>query len=273
MKLLIVDDNTYVVAGIRVQLDWQALGITEVLGAYSVKEAQRILEKEKIDFLLTDIEMPEEDGFRLIDWIRERGLKTRAVLLTSFAEFKYAERAVSAHVYAYLLKPVTDAKLKEVFTALTEEARREAHDDRLREIGNDWLLERRDSGKSSDAVPARKSPEEIVPEIRAYIRAHLSDCSREALCRQFYLSPDYLSRIFRRVCGVSLISFIQQERMERAKELLREPGGLSISEIAELTGYDSFAHFSKQFRRLTGVSPNAYRRKNAQPDEKGGPLP
>ena len=69
MKLLIVDDNTYVVAGIQAQLDWQALGITEVIGAYSAKEAYQILEKEKIDFLLTDIEMPEEDGFQLIDWI------------------------------------------------------------------------------------------------------------------------------------------------------------------------------------------------------------
>lgn len=261
MKLLIVDDNTYVVAGIRVQLDWQALGITEVFGAYSVKEARQILEREKIDFLLTDIEMPEEDGFELIEWIRARGIKTRVVLLTSFAEFKYAERAVSAHVYAYLLKPITDQKLLEVFTALSQEAQREARDDRLREIGNDWLLERMDSEKSADAS-IRKSPEEIVPEIRAYIRAHLADCSREVLSRQFYLSPDYLSRIFRRVCGVSLISFIQQERMERAKELLREPNGLPISEIAELTGYDSFAHFSKQFRRHTGISPNEYRRKN-----------
>ena len=154
MKLLIVDDNTYVVAGIRVQLDWQALGITEVFGAYSVKEAYQILEKEKIDFLLTDIEMPEEDGFRLIDWIRNCGMNIRIVLLTSFAEFKYAERAVSAHVYAYLLKPITDEKLLEVFTALREEARKEAQDNRLREIGNDWLLERMDSEKSSAAVSA-----------------------------------------------------------------------------------------------------------------------
>ena len=262
MKLLIVDDNTYVVAGIRVQLDWQALGITEIFGVYSAKEAYQILEKEKIDFLLTDIEMPEEDGFQLIDWIRDRGMNIRIVLLTSFAEFKYAERAVSAHVYAYLLKPITDEKLLEVFTALTEEAQKEAQDNRLREIGNDWLLKRMDSEKNNPDMPDRKSPEEIVPEIRAYIRAHLADCSREVLSRQFYLSPDYLSRIFRRVCGVSLISFIQQERMERAKELLRVPNGLPISEIAELTGYDSFAHFSKQFRRLTGDSPNEYRRKN-----------
>ena len=264
MKLLIVDDNTYVVAGIRVQLDWQALGITEIFGAYSVKEARRILEQEKIDFLLTDIEMPGEDGFQLIDWIRARGMKTRIVLLTSFAEFRYAERAVSSHVYAYLLKPITDGKLLEVFTALTEEARKEARDDRLREIGNDWLLERMDSEKSSPSMPSRKSPEEIIPEIRAYIRAHLADCSRDVLSRQFYLSPDYLSRIFRRVCGISLISFIQQERMERAKELLCVPNGLPISEIAELTGYDSFAHFSKQFRRHTGISPIEYRRKNTK---------
>ena len=112
-------------------------------------------------------------------------------------------------------------------------------------------------------MSARKSPEEIVPEIRAYIRTHLADCSREVLSRRFYLSPDYLSRIFRRVCGISLIDFIQQERMERAKELLREVNGLSIGEIAEITGYDSFAHFSKQFRKHTGVSPNKYRRDNS----------
>ena len=47
MKLLIVDDNTYVVAGIRVQLDWQALGITEIYGAYSAKEARGILERKR----------------------------------------------------------------------------------------------------------------------------------------------------------------------------------------------------------------------------------
>lgn len=263
MKLLIVDDNTYVVAGIRVQLDWQALGITEVYGAHSAKEAWEILEREKIDFLVTDIEMPEEDGFRLIDRVREKGMKTRVVLLTSFAEFRYAERAVSAHAYAYLLKPVSDEKLLEVFTALTEEARQEARDDRLREIGNDWLTGRRESEEPETSAPARKSPEELVPEIRAYIRAHLADCSRETLSRQFYLSPDYLSRIFRRVCGISLIDFIQQERMERAKELLRDPKGMAIGEIAERTGYDSFAHFSKQFRKHTGLSPNEYRRENS----------
>ena len=51
--------------------------------------------------------------------------------------------------------------------------------------------------------------------------------------------------------------------MERAKELLREPNGLPIGEIAEMTGYDSFAHFSKQFRKHTGVSPKKYRRDNS----------
>lgn len=263
MKLLIVDDNTYVVAGIQAQLDWMALGITEVYGAYSARQAYRLLEQENIDFLLTDIEMPEESGFQLIDWIRERGMKTRVVLLTSFAEFSYAERAISAHVFAYLLKPVSDNKLLQVFAALTEEARKDARNDRLREIGNDWLSTHTDSERIDQNAPARKSPEEIVQEIRAYIRSHLADCSREALSRRFYLSPDYLSKIFRRVCGISLIDFIQQERMERAKELLRDSEHLSIGEIAEMIGYDSFPNFSKRFREHTGVSPNRYRRENS----------
>ena len=95
-------------------------------------------------------------------------------------------------------------------------------DDRLREIGNDWLSERTDSEKADAAMSARKSPEEIVPEIRAYIRTHLADCSREVLSRRFYLSPDYLSRIFLQkkqiFCSdlLSLVSKVYQISMVRS---------------------------------------------------------
>lgn len=180
-------------------------------------------------------------------------MKTRVVLLTSFAEFRYAERAVSAHVYAYLLKPVSDEKLLQVFSELTSAV---SSENTANATGKDQPV----TQAVDHFAPSRKSPEELIPEIQEYIKAHLSECSRDILSSRFYLSPDYLSRIFRRVSGISLIDFIQQERMKKAKALLEERNGLSIGEIAEITGYDSFAHFSKQFRKHTGVSPNKYRK-------------
>ena len=52
MKLLIVDDNKYVVEGLKRQLNWSAFGIDEIFGCYSVAQAKSIMEKEEIDFAI-----------------------------------------------------------------------------------------------------------------------------------------------------------------------------------------------------------------------------
>ena len=63
MKLLIVDDNRYVAEGLRLQIDWAAYGIDELIGAYNVAEAKKILAAQEIDFIFLDIAMPGRTGF------------------------------------------------------------------------------------------------------------------------------------------------------------------------------------------------------------------
>lgn len=279
MKLLVVDDNKYVVEGIRRQLNWTELGIDSVYGCYNVPQAIEILKEHVIDLLITDIEMPGQDGFELLKWIREQGMVVDTVLLTSYADFSYARAAVSFQCFEYLLKPVETAVLREVMVRLTERRHQRERERQLMEYGNHWILRRNgEEAEEEEKAVQEKAVQEkavqenagrerqLIQEIQAYVRNHLDEVSRGQLAEAFYLSPNYLSKLFRKETGESLSEFIQQERMRKAKRLLKQ-GRMSISQIAAETGYPSFAHFSKQFRKFVGMSPNEYRRKGE--DENG----
>lgn len=74
MNLLIVDDEFYIVQGIINVLNRKALGIDQVFSAYSARQAREIIRKETVDLMITDIEMPREDGLSLIEWTQVQGL-------------------------------------------------------------------------------------------------------------------------------------------------------------------------------------------------------
>ena len=76
---------------------------------------------------------------------------------------------------------------------------------------------------------------------------------------RFYISPYYLSRLFRRVTGQSIVDYINARRIEAAQKLL-ETTELSIGSVAEQTGFASAAHFRRVFRETMGVGPLQYRK-------------
>lgn len=80
----------------------------------------------------------------------------------------------------------------------------------------------------------------------------------EDLSRQVALSPFYLIRSFRRVYKQTPHQYLVQQRIARAKELLRTTD-LPITEICAAVGFESLGSFSALFRKVAGVSPSAYR--------------
>ena len=72
----------------------------------------------------------------------------------------------------------------------------------------------------------------------------------------------YLSRLFSQQESMTVEQFIQQQRIERVKELLSY-GELTIAQIADRTGYGSAAYLSRQFRKVTGASPSAWQRERS----------
>ena len=121
MNLLIVNDEPITTKMIREKVDWTALGISQVLCAYSAAQAQEIFENEDVDILLCDIEMPGEDGIELIRWIKGRTLDCDCIFLTCHADFKYAQEAMRYDVKYYITKPVDEDELTAHLNKVREE--------------------------------------------------------------------------------------------------------------------------------------------------------
>lgn len=101
----------------------------------------------------------------------------------------------------------------------------------------------------------------VVDLLLEYIDEHYqSEISRSDLAQAVYLNQDYVSRLFKKEVGQSISSYIISKRMAHARALLRD-SRIPINEISTRVGYDSFAYFSKLFKKSEGVSPNEYRRK------------
>lgn len=129
MKLLMVDDEEYVLESIRKNVDWAENGIEEIYSASSMKQAQQIMEMISIDIIISDIVMPGQDGFDFIHWVRENGYRVQVIFLTSYAEFDYARHAIAMNSVDYLLKPIDYDELSEAVCR----ARKNADQEKRRE--------------------------------------------------------------------------------------------------------------------------------------------
>lgn len=105
MNILIVDDQPKVLAALTHSIDWAAIGIQHVYTASSTLSGKQILQEKDIQLLLTDIEMPVENGLSLIRWARSNHIPVEAILLTSHANFYYAKEAIALDVVDYVMQP------------------------------------------------------------------------------------------------------------------------------------------------------------------------
>ncbi len=103
-KLLIVDDEEYITDGL-VALFHKKMDIElEIYKAYSAMEALDILDKVRIDVVLSDIHMPGMDGIQLLKKIKEQWPECRVILLTGYSEFDYVYSAIKYQGANYILK-------------------------------------------------------------------------------------------------------------------------------------------------------------------------
>jgi two-component system response regulator YesN len=95
--------------------------------------------------------------------------------------------------------------------------------------------------------------------VKAYISQHYDeDLSVEALAEKVYLSPGYLSVIFKKETGQNLNSYIRAYRLAQAKCLL-ETTNMKIVQVCQKTGFTNVSYFCKRFREHFGTSPHRFR--------------
>lgn len=119
-NLLLVDDEVHAIEGVKADLDLHKLQITQLFIAHNVKQAKELFQREQIDILLCDIEMPQGSGLELLKWVRTQQYATVTIFLTSHADFRYAKEALQLGSLDYLLKPVLKDDLEQVIVKAQE---------------------------------------------------------------------------------------------------------------------------------------------------------
>ncbi|MFW5843600.1 MAG: helix-turn-helix domain-containing protein [Spirochaetota bacterium] len=110
------------------------------------------------------------------------------------------------------------------------------------------------------ASEARESTHQAVRKARQLIdEAYAEDLSLDRIAENVRLSPFHLSRIFKSATGSTVLDYLTARRIEAAQRLIRE-GTLSVKEIAAQVGYADQNYFSRVFRRITGLTPSAFRK-------------
>jgi two-component system response regulator YesN len=119
LRLLTVDDEKHIHAGLDAIVDWRSIGFEHVGAALNGAEALQLVSELSPDVVLTDIRMPGVDGLELIEKIRTRaGPQPAIVVISGYGEFEYARSALRHGVQDYLLKPIEEDDLIRVLEAI-----------------------------------------------------------------------------------------------------------------------------------------------------------
>lgn len=238
MTVYIADDEIWITLGLTKLLEKSGYDIWVVGTANNGITAREEVAEFKPDILFTDIRMPGRTGLELLREIPEVSPATRVVMISGFAEFSYAQEAIQHHAYDYLIKPIKEEELDRV----------------LRNIS----AENTGSGESMSHETA--APERMIDSVIGDIRNHYTeDIQLTTLASKYSVSIARLSTEIKKKIGMTFSDYVTQLRIQRAKELLSDES-MSVSEVAEIVGYNDYFYFIKVFKKVQGISPSKYRK-------------
>ncbi|NMO94909.1 response regulator transcription factor [Paenibacillus lemnae] len=248
LRLMIVDDEPIIQEGIRDMIEEENTPFGKILLADDGIDALEKIDYFKPDLIITDIRMPGMDG---LEFIRQAQLKKvkRFVILTGHDVFEYARKAIQLQVVDYLLKPVNQQELAEL----------------LKRAALMLMEEQQHRVQSAPDVPVNSSRNENIPLMKAYIEMnYMKNISMPDIAEQLNLHPSYAGHLFKKETGNSFVRYLNQVRVDKAKQLLESTQNMPLDKIAKCVGYDNSRTFYKVFRQMAGVTPGEYRKSASQ---------
>ena len=246
-KVVIIDDEPIIVEGLSRSIKWEEWNCQVVGFAYNGDEGMELIRKEKPAIVISDINMPQLDGLSMIAGLKSEFPNMQITILTGYREFEFAQKAIQLGVSRFLLKPSKMDELKEAITAMTK---------KLQELN---ISPEEPLAQDEDILYNNVASSFIVKNALEYIRENYKEKLRLIdVADQIYVSQWHLSKLLNKHTGQTFSDILNGVRMEKAKELLKDPS-LRICDIAEEVGFQDMAHFSRVFKKQEGISANEYR--------------
>lgn len=122
VKVLLADDEPFILQGLAVLIDWEKEGCEIVKTASNGKEALDYLKENQVDLIIADIRMPIMTGLELLKTIREKEISDAYfIILSGYNDFQYAQKAIRYSCMDYILKPVKREALTEHLHCILKE--------------------------------------------------------------------------------------------------------------------------------------------------------
>lgn len=245
-KVVVAEDEYFLLRGISRKISELCKGFTVIGEAPNGSAALELIEKSLPDIVVTDIRMPIMDGLDLIRNVTRYYPNMKIIIISGYSDFEYARQALKLGVVDYLLKPLEDENLIDVFNKM------------------EVVLSSENGHKSAALLnrnlAAPNEYEEIADIVELYLKENFSrDITLESLARQFNFSPGHLCKIFRKYKDDSPQQYLLKLRVNEAKRLLLSNPEANIRVVSSAVGYQDQCYFSRLFKNLTGRNPSEYR--------------
>lgn len=243
--LLVADDH----ADIRWVLKDLFQKEYHILEASDGVSALKIAVNEIPDIIISDVTMPNMDGFELVHALKQNDITSSVpiILLTAQTSDESHLKGLQYEADDYITKPFNHNILKTKVRQLIEVRHK------LRERYSKELVL-----KPND-ITVTSADEKFIGRLQDVLDKELSNAgfSADDFARTVGMSRMQLHRKLKTLLGVSATEFLRSERIKTAAVLLKK-GSLSISEIAYHVGFNDISYFSKCFKETFGATPSEY---------------
>lgn len=203
------------------------------------------------DLIISDVMMPEKDGYELCDTLKndERTSHIPIILLTAKADSASRIAGIRRGADAYLAKPFNVEELLAHLQMLAERQKKMlAHFSKMPNAAPE--------AETHEQKAAYDVEHAFIGKVRAIIEANFADenFALPQLCSELNMSRSQLFRKLKALVDVSPSDFIRNYRLQKAKTLL-ETTDLTVSEVAWQVGYKDASHFSRSYQEMFGITP------------------
>lgn len=229
------------------------------IGAENGATGVKLATQHRPDLVVCDIMMPDMDGYSVLTALRqqEATMSTPFIFLTAKVTMADLRQGMALGADDYLTKPCT---VEQFLSAIATRLQRQE------DIQRSCLRTLQQSPSMPSQPPEARTIFPNCPKLAAvfqFIETHYSQpINLGDVAHAAGYSPAYLTNLSQSHTGRTVKSWIIERRMVQARKMLRETAQ-SIKQIAETIGYADAGYFTRQFRKLHGVTPQTWRNEPA----------
>lgn len=242
-RVLLIDDDNTIADSLCRELNRADYPCQLVGAATDAEEGARMLHALRPHIVFTNLWKPGQGGLSVVaGWCAEFP-DMQITILTGCWDLPSVQDAIDRGVTRFLFTPVTLEQMREALNAMI------ARLDRLNIPRGQGLSEAPNAGSY------------IVNQALEYMEENYSrKITLQSVADSCYVSQWYMSKLLNRYAGKSFYDILNTIRIHNAKQLLAG-SCLKVGEIGEMVGYSDSAHFARIFKKLEGVSANAFRKR------------